>query len=486
MIKLPFFLVDLDLSQPLLWNGRSVELAGSKYQEIEQKILRLKQERATAITKVQKIRLDLGQIKRLDLFDLAANVKQVEQENRRLQSLLSYLEVSRSNINARLDSYRELTALIAKLQESYQDMGDPLIKEVESKRLLVSAIQAKISVLNTIVYRDQDKSRRIDLRLQSCSSKAKKIASTLLKISGKLTMIDEANQDNYRLLAEVQGLKSSIVSRETKNETDLDYLASRLCDLNIKFIRLFNELNEIVETLSQAFSLTTFLTATIETAKRTLDKVSENVLILQDFYLEAERKIRAVENYLSAFIVGGDNVHLDFGLDYTIVHAVPPPIPLCPDPEPCPGSIPVVVSSTKPPTLTTKAPLDLGTRNKTTAKPDVVLNPADWCYPTDKAYLGCYVVYAIVGFNEHYQKNISYDGEWSDQEVLRVECYFDPESKIEAEFDAKMAMDTWNKVYQANKAEMSAIITDPVMPYFNMIEVAEAQRCRQIFREDKL
>jgi hypothetical protein len=56
-----------------------------------------------------------------------------------------------------------------------------------------------------------------------------------------------------------------------------------------------------------------YLNRTAETSSLGLARLSENIGILKAFYLDADEKVRAIESYLSSFIIGGDNVHLDFG-----------------------------------------------------------------------------------------------------------------------------------------------------------------------------
>lgn len=486
MLKVPIYLVDLDLTRPIVWNGSSLELSTVSFVDLEEKITKLRQERANAQVKIQKIRLDLGNIHKFDLFSLLNNIKLVERETSRLVSLLQYSELSYTNIQARISANQELITTVTALYEKYKDSDTQILKEIEDKKLAVRSIQAKIGLLDSILISSSSKSGQVNSRLRSCAIKSSGIAKSITALTNRLNLIEATNLNLYTIQANTQGYKTVIDTKNSKNQANLDYLASKICDLNIQFISLYNELTGIISTLSEAFSLTNFLSATIETSKLTLDKVSDNVIVLRDFYLEAERKLRAIENYLTAFIVGGDNVHLDFNIDYTIVHAVPPPIPVCPDPEPCPGSTPVIVSSTVPPTKTTKKPLDLGDPTTLKPKDPVILPPSDWCYPTDNKYLGCFVVYATVAFNPKYGQAVSFDGEWSDNEVLRVECYFDAESRVEAKFDAESAMTTWNKMYFDQIDTIVAFNSNPVIPSFKLIEVIDPAQCRKIFREDKL
>jgi hypothetical protein len=75
MITIPLYLVNLDLTKPIVWNGSKLELSNYTYTELNTRIANLKQNRVQLSTYIQKIRLDLGQVRKFDFFNIEDNIR---------------------------------------------------------------------------------------------------------------------------------------------------------------------------------------------------------------------------------------------------------------------------------------------------------------------------------------------------------------------------------------------------------------------------
>ena len=92
MITIPLYLVDIDFTRPLVWNGKSLELADVTYDELNQRIANLKKNRLQLNANIQRIRLDLGQIRKFDLFDIESKVRLLEKQALKLIPLVRILK----------------------------------------------------------------------------------------------------------------------------------------------------------------------------------------------------------------------------------------------------------------------------------------------------------------------------------------------------------------------------------------------------------
>jgi hypothetical protein len=64
MIQIPLSLTSLQFDRPIFWNGRSLEYSSLTYQELSDRIKDLRNNRATTMAMISKIRLDMGKIRR--------------------------------------------------------------------------------------------------------------------------------------------------------------------------------------------------------------------------------------------------------------------------------------------------------------------------------------------------------------------------------------------------------------------------------------
>jgi hypothetical protein len=156
---------------------------------------------------------------------------------------------------------------------------------------------------------------------------ARRIARNLNAVYVDITTISDANFQLSKTKASLENTLSVIDTKFQLNDSNIDSTYARLCDINLSFSTLYTELTSIIQELRVAMQDVDYLNRTAETSSLGLARLSENISILKAFYLDADEKVRAIESYLSSFIIGGDNVHLDFGTDYTVVHAIPPAMP---------------------------------------------------------------------------------------------------------------------------------------------------------------
>jgi hypothetical protein len=455
-----------------VWNGSKLELSNYTYTELNTRIANLKQNRVQLSTYIQKIRLDLGQVRKFDFFNTEDNIRLLETQLLRLIPLVRYAESSETNINSRITAYTDLVTSITDLYDKYKGLGDPIIAEITANNNTLLVLKKRLALITPTITSLESKSVRLENRMYALDSYARRISKNLNSIYVDITTLSDANFQLSKTKASLENTLSVIDTKMQLNTSNIDSTYSRLCDINLTFSSLYTELTSVLNEMQVATQDVDYLNRTAETSNLGLARLNENISILKSFYLDADEKVRAIESYLSSFIIGGDNVRLNFGTDYTIVHAIPPAMPPCPDPEPCEGSLTPIIVTSKPTTTTTTTALP--TTNITT-KPSVTTTvlPKRHCSASDADYLGCFIVYCSITYH-----SVVHDGcnsPFSNGEIISIECYWDAESRIEAQTDAQNIADVWNRNNEGN-----TICTT----LYKLVEIQDADKCREYYLTD--
>ena len=493
MITIPLYLVDIDFTRPLVWNGKSLELADVTYDELNQRIANLKKNRLQLSANIQKIRLDLGQIRKFDLFDIESKIRLLEKQALKLIPLVQYAQNSSINLSVRTESYKELLDLISNLYDKFKGVGDPILAQIDSNSGQIAVFKKKLNLLNPTVIGLNTKGEQLESRLYRIDTMARKLTSQLSDVYNDINMITDNNFQLSKVQAEIENNISIVQSKSKQNTDNIEYVSAKLCDFILKFNQLIIEMDGVLKDMDQIIRDSEFLNNTVNTAKIGLNRLSDSIEILKDFYVDADEKVRAIESYLTSFIVGGDNVHLDFGTDYTIIHAIPPKAPLCPDPEPCPKSRTPVIVTVSP--TTTRAPIPTTTSSSggstTTARPTTsapattTARPTTTtaapkkihCFASDNDYVGCFVVYVIRTFKSGFGPGDEYlcDHRFETNDIIAIECYWDTDSRVEAEADAKTTAKIWNT---------NGVTNDGCNYNFKVAEVQSNSKCRVMDKTD--
>ena len=473
MITIPLYLVNLDLTKPLIWNGSSIELSEYTYDEVNTRVANLKKNRLTLVTQIQKVRLDLGQVRKFDFFTVEDNIRLLEHQLLKLIPLVRYAENSSVNVTGRISAYSDLITSISDLYDKYKGLGYPIIAEITSNNTQLLVLKKRLNLLSPVVTGLESKGARLENRAYALDRYARRISKNLNDVYVDLTTLSDANFQLSKVKASIENTLSVIDVKVQLNETNTDTVYNKLCDLNLQFAQIYTDLNAMTKDLLTASNDLDYLNRSAETTNLGLARLSENLSVLKSFYEGAEEKVRAVESYLASFIIGGDNVHLDFNDGYTIVHAIPPAMPPCPDPLPCEGSLtPIIVTTTtsSPTTTTTTLP---STNITKAPKSTTLITPTRHCSAADADYLGCFVVYCSITY--HTIDKASCTAPFSDNEILTIECYWDAESRLEALTDASNVADVWNR---NNAGDTSCTVL------YKTVEIQDDDTCRQLYLTD--
>lgn len=305
------------------------------YTQLRERIESLKVNRASLMSRVSRIRVDMGKIRRFDLFGLDANMDALETKLRNVMPSLKFLEKDQDQLADRIDIYNKLAVTIEELYAKYQNAAEPLLATVDANQAKVAVLRKRVQLSTAIVESLTLQEARMDQKLRRMDFRMIDINGLVTKVYVDLVVLQQGNFEMAGVTAETESLRTIIERRLAKATTDLESALNRACLLNIEIMELLSELSFIEARVASLFTLARNLGNRLEDLQVLLNDADNSVAILAEYFLIARQKLEAIENYLSTFIVAGDNVYLDFGLDYTTVHAVPPEMPECPDPEPC-------------------------------------------------------------------------------------------------------------------------------------------------------
>ena len=70
MIQIPILLTNLNFDHPIVWNGQSLEMFNLSYKQIADRVGALRLNRADLYNRIARIKMDMGKIRRIDIFDL--------------------------------------------------------------------------------------------------------------------------------------------------------------------------------------------------------------------------------------------------------------------------------------------------------------------------------------------------------------------------------------------------------------------------------
>lgn len=480
MITLPLFLVDIDFSKPLIWNGNSLEISSFSYQEINTRIKNLKLNRTKLSVSIQKVRLDLGQIRKFDIFKTEYAVRFVEKEILTLLPFISYLEGSVSNIDVRVKNYLSLLDNISTLYNKFKGEGDPIIADIESGTGKLVVFKKRMALITPVISSVEAKAITLEAKLKKLDRRLRTCNNELHALNNSIENISEINFSLTRVETELEILQVLIKSKLLKNKTNLDYLSSKLCDLSLAFLLLYDSLATIISDLQKSYTDSLKMAEVLATNSKSIETISVSLNELKIFYIDADNRLKSIENYLTSFIIGGDNIYLDFGVDYTVVHATPPRFPPCLDPDPCPKG-PIVIHTTAPPTI---PPVT----EKPTKKPKIPLSSVpppvglSVCNAQSTDYLGCFVLYFSVDYNPIYEANVSSElGTFQviDNQIFFLECYADEEGQAEAYTLADTAFTNANVTLDKLKLLYSET-PDLIYPIVQAVEITDRTKCSQL------
>ena len=386
MIQIPITLTSLDYSRPLIWNGTSLEFGALTFLELTERIQNLRKNRSATVAMVNKIKLDLGKVRRFDFFSLESNLKMIEVQLTQIIPLLTHLNYSQENMDERIRSYNSLVALINELYLKFKDAGLPILESVKAQKSKVLVLQKRLQLMSNAVESMTIQEIRMGARLRSIDGRMRGINGKLSKLFASLYVLSSGNFELSGVVAEISSYESVVRTKIDKAVLDLDELIRRVCDINIAMLQLLSELAFLELRLKSLEDRSAAMKSDLKVAETTLNKLQENLDILRDFYNVAKSKLQSIENYLATFIVGGENVYLDFGENYTVVNVIPPPMPPCLPPEPCPTSAPTPPTQAptqKPTAAPTAAPTQKPTSGPT-QKPTSSPTAAPTAAPTQK------------------------------------------------------------------------------------------------------
>lgn len=358
MIQIPLHLTTLDFDRPLIWNGRSLSVAEFTYSELEERIANLKRNRASVATLISKVRIDLGQIRKFDFFDIEANVRSVEKDLLTLIPFVEYANRNRENVDIRVNAYHDLLKLISTLYNKYKGEAEPLLNSVKANEAKVVVLRKRVQLMTGSIQSMTMQESRVKSKLRQIDGRLRGLDRKISTLFADLMALQQGTYELSGVQSELENYQELLEQKLFRTRDDLEALVKRVADLNIAVAALVADLRDIVQRVIILQNKGLELDDNLGRAGQSLNQISSNLVVLSDFFVVAQAKVDAIENYLSTFIIGGDNVYLDFGVDHTIVHAVPPPMPPCPDPEPCPAGIPLVIDvpTPAPPVVPTSAP----------------------------------------------------------------------------------------------------------------------------------
>jgi hypothetical protein len=177
---------------------------------------------------------------------------------------------------------------------------------------------------------------RMDVRLRTVDSRMRSINTKLSDLFSSLQVLTNGNFELSGVVAEISSYESVVRVKIEKARIDLEELVRRVCEINIELMAILAALAFIEDRLKSLEAKAALMDGELKTANIILTNLDDNLEILREFYATARSKLQAIENYLTSFIIGGENVYLDFGKDYTVVNVNPPEMPPCLGPAPCP------------------------------------------------------------------------------------------------------------------------------------------------------
>lgn len=337
MIQIPLALTALDYTRPLVWNGTSLEFGQLTFTEIEERITHLRNNRVAVVAMISKIKLDMGKIRRFDFFAIDHNLKLVEKQLVNIIPLMTHLGYSQENMDERIASYNELVELINGLYVKFKDAGAPILDSVKANQAKVVVLQKRVQLMSTAIESMTLQESRMEVRLRNVDARMRGINGQLSKLFASLQVLTTGNYELSGVVAEIVSYEGVVRTKIEKAAADLEELVRRVCEINIAMLEALAEMGFLEARLQALETRAATMKADLVVAEATLNKLQGNMEILRDFYNTAKTKLQSIENYLATFIIGGENVHLDFGDNYTVVHVIPPEMPPCLDPAPCPN-----------------------------------------------------------------------------------------------------------------------------------------------------
>lgn len=335
MIQIPILLTNLNFEHPIVWNGQSLEMFNLSYKQIADRVGALRLNRADLYNRIARIKMDMGKIRRIDIFDLDGTIFRLEAALRQLIPTITFLYKDQDNLNERIKIYNNLVKTINSLYEKYKDAAKPLIASVEANRAKVVTLRKRVQLISVTVESMALQQMRMKEKMQRLDGRVIDINNLISQLFVDIIVLQQGNYELSGTVSEVENYRQVIEARLAKAISDLENLIARACDLNIAVMELVAELRFIDTRIASVKNNSVLLGNRLQELSTMLGQIDSTLSTLTDYYAVARTRLEAIENYLTSFIIGGDNIYLDFGTDYTIIHAVPPPMPPCLEPEPC-------------------------------------------------------------------------------------------------------------------------------------------------------
>lgn len=335
MIQIPILLTNLNFDHPIVWNGQSLEMFNLSYKQIADRVGALRLNRADLYNRIARIKMDMGKIRRIDIFDLDGTIFRLEAALRQLIPTITFLYKDQDNLNERIKIYNNLVKTINSLYEKYKDAAKPLIASVEANRAKVVTLRKRVQLISVVVESMALQQMRMKEKMQRLDGRVIDINNLISQLFVDIIVLQQGNYELSGTVSEVENYRQVIEARLSKAISDLENLIARACDLNIAVMELVAELRFIDTRIASVKNNSVLLGNRLQELGTMLGQIDSTLSTLTDYYAVARTRLEAIENYLTSFIIGGDNIYLDFGTDYTIIHAVPPPMPPCLEPEPC-------------------------------------------------------------------------------------------------------------------------------------------------------
>ena len=335
MIQIPILLTNLNFDHPIVWNGQSLEMFNLSYKQIADRVGALRLNRADLYNRIARIKMDMGKIRRIDIFDLDGTIFRLEAALRQLIPVITFLYKDQDNLNERVKIYNNLVKTINSLYEKYKDAAKPLIASVEANRAKVVTLRKRVQLISVTVESMALQQMRMKEKMQRLDGRVIDINNLISQLFVDVIVLQQGNYELGGVVSEIENYRKVIESRLTKAISDLENLITRACDLNIAVMELVAELRFIDTRIASVKNNSVILGNRLKELSTMLGQIDSTLSTLTDYYAVARTRLEAIENYLTSFIIGGENIYLDFGTDYTVIHAVPPPMPPCLEPAPC-------------------------------------------------------------------------------------------------------------------------------------------------------